>query len=90
MPKLGLLIPTIWGSEVPKTEDLLEFCRRADALGFDSLWVISKLFHRNHLAQRRSRRLFTSASCSLGCSRRRRTAASCRAVVPASEPATTP
>ena len=50
MPKLGLLIPTIWGSEVPKTEDLLDFCRRADALGFDSLWVISKLFHRNHLA----------------------------------------
>ena len=29
---------------------MLEFCRRADAFGFDSLWVISKLFHRNHLA----------------------------------------
>ncbi len=47
MPKLGLIIPTNWGSEAPPTDKLLQFCRRAEELGFDSLWIIDRLFHEN-------------------------------------------
>ena len=43
--KLGLIIPTNWGHSEPPVKELLRFCRRADELGFDSLWVIDRLFH---------------------------------------------
>jgi probable F420-dependent oxidoreductase len=45
--KLGLIIPTNWGQSQPNAEDYLQFCARADELGFDSLWVIDRLFHEN-------------------------------------------
>lgn len=50
MPKLGLIIPANWGMEPPPTAQLLQFFRRAEELGFDSLWVIDRLFHENGMA----------------------------------------
>lgn len=50
MPKLGLIIPANWGQEPPPTGRLLQFFRRAEELGFDSLWVIDRLFHENGMA----------------------------------------
>ena len=44
-PKLGLIIPTNFGSDAPPTRDLSRFCARAEELGFDSLWIIDRLFH---------------------------------------------
>lgn len=48
--KLGLIIPANWGKSEPDLEALLRYCRRADELGFDSLWVIDRLFHQNGVA----------------------------------------
>ncbi len=44
-PKLGLIIPTNFGPDAPPTSDLSRFCARAEDLGFDSLWIIDRLFH---------------------------------------------
>lgn len=44
-PKLGLIIPTNFGPDAPPTVDLSRFCARAEELGFDSLWIIDRLFH---------------------------------------------
>ena len=44
-PKLGLIIPTNWGEQGPPARELTDFCRSAEELGFDSLWVIDRLFH---------------------------------------------
>lgn len=44
-PRLGLIIPTNFGEGDPPTRDLLAYCSRAEELGFDSLWVIDRLFH---------------------------------------------
>jgi probable F420-dependent oxidoreductase len=46
-PRIGLIIPTNWGDQPPPYGQLLDFCRRADELGFDSLWVIDRLFHQH-------------------------------------------
>jgi len=43
--KVGLLIPSSYGGEPPKMAEFTEFCRQADELGFDSLWVIDRIFH---------------------------------------------
>lgn len=43
--KVGLLIPTSFGSEPPKLAEYTEFFRHADDLGFHSLWVIDRIFH---------------------------------------------
>ena len=48
MPRIGLIMPTIWGSTGPNTKEFLAFCRAAEQAGFDSLWVISRLFLKNH------------------------------------------
>ncbi|MGE0059032.1 MAG: LLM class flavin-dependent oxidoreductase [Dehalococcoidia bacterium] len=44
-PKLGLILPTNWGMEPPPTRMLMQFSSRAEELGFDSLWIIDRLFH---------------------------------------------
>lgn len=44
-PKIGLILPTNWGVEPPPTATLIRFCERAEELGFDSLWIIDRLFH---------------------------------------------
>lgn len=44
-PRLGLIIPTNWGDDSPPQRELLRFVSRAEELGFDSLWVIDRLFH---------------------------------------------
>ena len=47
MPQLnvGLLIPTLWSARVPSGSELTAFYRRAEELGFDSLWVPDRIFH---------------------------------------------
>ncbi|MDQ4099628.1 MAG: LLM class flavin-dependent oxidoreductase [Chloroflexota bacterium] len=45
-PKVGLLLPTYEGmvdGETPRWSDMLAISRRAEALGFDSLWVVDHL-----------------------------------------------
>lgn len=44
-PKLGLILPTNWGTEPPPTRTLMQFSSRAEELGFDSLWIIDRLLH---------------------------------------------
>jgi probable F420-dependent oxidoreductase len=44
-PKLGLIIPSNWADGGPPAQELISFFQRADELGFDSLWVIDRLFH---------------------------------------------
>jgi probable F420-dependent oxidoreductase len=43
--KVGLLIPGSFASQPPKLSEFTEFFRRADDLGFHSLWVIDRIFH---------------------------------------------
>lgn len=43
--KVGLLIPSSFGVEPPNLAEYTEFFRRADDLGFHSLWVIDRIFH---------------------------------------------
>ena len=45
-PKLAVHIPQFWGYRVPETQQLATFCRRAEELGFDSLWVVERPLHR--------------------------------------------
>ena len=43
--KIGLLIPGSFGVEPPSMDEFTQFFRRADDLGFDSLWAIDRIFH---------------------------------------------
>lgn len=45
--RFGLLVPTAYPQSPPSAEELARFFRRADDLGFDSLWVIDRIFHPN-------------------------------------------
>src|SRR5438105_3043217 len=49
-PRLGLIIPANFGEAAPPTKALLAYCSRAEELGFDSLWVIDRLFHQYGVA----------------------------------------
>ena len=42
---LGLLVSGSFRSEPPQMEEFTQFFRRADDLGFDSLWVIDRIYH---------------------------------------------
>ena len=44
-PKVSIHLPTRWGDQMPPIEELMEFCRRADELGFATLWVYDMIFH---------------------------------------------
>ena len=44
-PKVSIHLPTRWGGQIPPIEELMEFCRRADELGFATLWVYDMIFH---------------------------------------------
>ena len=43
--KIGLLVPGCFAGTPPSMQDFTQFFRRADELGFDSLWVIDRIFH---------------------------------------------
>ena len=43
--KIGLLIPGSFGVEPPTMDEFTQFFRRADELGFHSLWAIDRIFH---------------------------------------------
>ncbi len=43
--KVGLLIPGSFSGQPPQLSEFTEFFRRADDLGFHSLWVIDRIFH---------------------------------------------
>jgi len=43
--KIGLLVPGSFAGTPPSMQDFTQFFRRADGLGFDSLWVIDRIFH---------------------------------------------
>ena len=43
--KIGLLVPGSFGSQPPKLGEFTEFFQSAEHLGFDSLWVIDRVFH---------------------------------------------
>jgi probable F420-dependent oxidoreductase len=43
--KVGLLLPGSFAGQPPKLSEFAEFFRRADDLGFHSLWVIDRVFH---------------------------------------------
>ena len=42
--RFGALIPTWYMGPPPKSQELVDYCRAAEGLGFDSLWVIDRLF----------------------------------------------
>ena len=44
-PKVAIHLPTRWGEDIPHIDELTEFCRRADELGFATLWVYDMIFH---------------------------------------------
>ncbi len=60
-PNLALQIPTYWGEQVPDTEHLLSFCRRADELGFHSLWVTDRPIHKINLPHPLTMLTYTAA-----------------------------
>jgi len=43
--KVGLLVPGSFRGEPPKMDEFTQFFRRADELGFHSLWFIDRIFH---------------------------------------------
>jgi probable F420-dependent oxidoreductase len=43
--KVGLLVPGGFGGNPPTMAEFNGFFRRADELGYDSLWVIDRIFH---------------------------------------------
>ncbi|MBI2862051.1 MAG: LLM class flavin-dependent oxidoreductase [Chloroflexi bacterium] len=49
--KIGILIPTSSGGPLPQPSEYAAFIRRADELGFDSLWVVDRLFHTVNVIQ---------------------------------------
>ena len=44
-PKVSIHLPTRWGGQIPRIDELTEFCRRADELRFATLWVYDMIFH---------------------------------------------
>ena len=44
-PKISIHLPTRWGDGIPHIDELTAFCRRADELGFATLWVYDMVFH---------------------------------------------
>ena len=47
--KLGILVPGGFGGTPPTLAEFSAFFRRAEELGYDSLWVIDRIFHPNHI-----------------------------------------
>ncbi len=43
--KIGLLVPGSFGVEPPTMAEFTQFFRRAEELGFHSLWTIDRIFH---------------------------------------------
>jgi probable F420-dependent oxidoreductase len=43
--KLGILVPGMFGGTPPTLGEFSGFFRRAEELGYDSLWVIDRVFH---------------------------------------------
>ena len=43
--KIGILAPAGFGATPPSMAEFTSFFRRADELGYDSLWVIDRIFH---------------------------------------------
>lgn len=43
--KIGILVPGSFGGQPPKLAEFTEFFQSAERLGFDSLWVIDRVFH---------------------------------------------
>jgi len=43
--KVGLLVPAGFGGAPPTMAEFNSFFRRADELGYDSLWLIDRIFH---------------------------------------------
>ena len=43
--KLGILVPGMFGGTPPTMGEFSAFFRRAEELGYDSLWVIDRVFH---------------------------------------------
>jgi probable F420-dependent oxidoreductase len=44
-PNIGLLIPSAWHQHVPTGPELASYCRRAEELGFHSLWTLQRVLH---------------------------------------------
>lgn len=42
---IGILVPGSFGGQPPKLGEFTEFFQSAETLGFDSLWVIDRVFH---------------------------------------------
>ena len=47
--KLGILVPGGFGGTPPTLAEFSAFFRRAEELGYDSLWVIDRVFHPNSI-----------------------------------------
>ena len=47
--KLGILVPGGFGGTPPTVNEFSTFFRRAEELGYDSLWVIDRVFHPNNI-----------------------------------------
>ena len=47
--KLGILVPGGFGGTPPSLAEFSSFFRRAEELGYDSLWVIDRVFHPNNI-----------------------------------------
>ena len=43
--KLGILVPGMFGGTPPTLAEFSSFFRRSEELGYDSLWVIDRVFH---------------------------------------------
>lgn len=43
--RVGLFVPIVSGGPLPSPEEFRSFCREAEELGFDSLWVNDRIFH---------------------------------------------
>lgn len=49
--KIGLLVPGSFAGQPPKMDEFTGFFRRAEELGFDSLWVIDRIFHQTSIME---------------------------------------
>ena len=48
---IGLLVPGSFAGDPPAMEEFTQFFRRADELGYHSLWVIDRIFHQNSVLE---------------------------------------
>ena len=48
---IGLLVPGSFAGAPPAMEEFTQFFRRADELGYHSLWVIDRIFHQNSVLE---------------------------------------